>query len=166
MSRRVQDARVKALEVKAVLETLKTVKRFVVDYGDIANALRRIVGEGDKYWKIEEKLYHDIVMSALAPGVYTYRILRKEYDRRNEEVVVITTTQLNSEQLKILREVAKLYDQVDFAYDEFCECRDPYGMKEKGGAISEVIHNLVQMWTGDSVHDVIDALEETYKSLS
>ena len=39
-------------------------------------------------------------------------------------------------------------------------------MKEKGGAISEVIHNLVQMWTGDSVHDVIDILEEAYKSLS
>ncbi|MFZ8812165.1 MAG: hypothetical protein ACO2PN_29200 [Pyrobaculum sp.] len=62
--------------------------------------------------------------------------------------------------------MAQLYDQVGFTYDEFCECRDPYGMKERGGAISEVIHNLVQMWTGDSVYDVIDALEKAYKSLS
>jgi hypothetical protein len=156
--------RVKSLEVRAVLDTLKSVKRFVVDYGDIANALRRIVS-GDEYWRVEERLYHDVVTSALAPGVYTYRILRKDYEHRNEEVVVITTTRLNGDQLKVLREVAKLYDQVDLAYDEFCECRDPYGMREKGGAISEVIHNLVQMWTGDSVYDVIDALEKVYKSL-
>jgi len=148
MSQTMSAEEIRKIETEAILRALDTAGRFVVSYGEIEKALLEIAG--DKGKQVEGQLYEDIRGNRDFGRFFVYWIWSSP-DDATLDLFAIAPRALEPWQVDVLESVAELRC-MGFRYD-YIYCLIEYG------AIREVIHNLVKMWTGTELDDFIDRLK-------
>jgi len=141
---------------QAVINTVKLTRSCVLYYRDIYYELEKMFEDEDVFREVEGALWS--VIDGIKLGDITIRKIYADPDESHHDVVVVMFgRELTEEQIRILREVALLYD-TDF-YDRYGEADGEfydamplyfYDRTE----IYVVLHNLLRMWTGCGGTDV------------
>jgi hypothetical protein len=135
----------KKVEAEAIIRALDAVGRFVVSYGEIVKALLEIGGG-----QIEEQLYEDVRSNKNFGQFFVYWIWSNPADA-SLDLFAVSPRALEPWQVDVLETVAELRG-MGIRYD-YIHCAVEYG------AIREVIHNLIKMWTRTELDDFIDRLK-------
>ncbi len=115
-------------EVVAIARAVERNRSFVLWYGDVANELRNLVGDGLQ--EAEVKLYED-VMEGRIKNVYGFL---GPCRGRTCDVVVVAPGPLSERQRDVIEDLAKLYTFKGY------DGNDEYG------EVARTIHNTIKMW--------------------
>jgi len=118
-------------EVLAIINAVAKKRSFVVWYGDIYDALRDMIEDDDEFHELENKMYEDIVDGRIK-GVYRFWGTCDSFDC---DIVVVSPFELDESQLKMLKELSKLYSFNGYDGDE-----------DEREELTQTLHNLVKMW--------------------
>jgi len=137
---------IKRVEAEAIIRAVDAAGRFVVSYGEIEKALLEITGDRE----IEGQLYEDVRGNRDFGRFFVYWIWLSP-DDATLDLFAVSPRALEPWQVDVLEAVAELRG-MRIRYD-YIYCLTEYG------AIREVIHNLVKMWTGTELDDFLARLK-------
>jgi len=145
---------------QALRNAVKNARSCVLRYEYIYDEIHSLIEDEDEAWGVENAAYA-VLNDVKIDDVVVYKIYVHEDSSENDVLVVLFGEELSSRQIKILEEVAslfdtKFYDVFDKEDGQFYDAT-PIGAYERN-EVYTVLHNLVMKWT--SCFDVIEELEK------
>jgi hypothetical protein len=117
--------------IAAIIRAIYDTRSFVVWYRNIYEPLSYMINDDDEFYKIENKLYEDIVEGRIK-NVYRFQ---GPCDDSECDIVVISPIELDENQLKMLSKLTELYRFKGYDGDE-----------SEREELTQTLHNLVKMW--------------------
>jgi hypothetical protein len=122
------------IDKRAVIAIARAVEKrrsYVLWYGDIYDELRSLIEDDEEFHRVENRLYEDIVDGRIR-NVYRFW---GTCDDSECDIIVVSPIVLNENQLKMLRELSRLYSF------------KRYDGNEEREELTLVLHNLIKMWS-------------------
>jgi hypothetical protein len=119
--------------ILAIIRVMADKQRLVLTIDDIMDKLSKIIGESDEFDRVWDSLYNALNEGKIK---HLYPIHRGK--------VAVSARELSDEQIRILREIAQLYDFEGYVNEtEY----------DKTDEVDNVINNMIRMWNGECSGD-------------